>query len=587
MCRKYIPSIIEGLISSRDRLYRFKDNLSSIFRDMGSFMFSTSNQLESFMRIMAPYVRYFYPAEITSDGECFINEVVNPCRIEMNSAINMAVRIMEGDDRINDTVSNAIERVLEIQSDVDRILSVIEAIEIYAVNTTLVATKAGSEGFPLTKISQEMSKLSERANWVSTGCRTLIDELDDAFDRFSMLRESIGILNENYLTRMQVQSNLVFNELIEDLNALSVDANDILGFANDIEGSIGQVMKWLQIEDIVRQDLEKVIYLIEGIDNGDADGNLLSSITNHDDRERVIDLVALLAKSKMLSIGENVKPLTDGTIGCCDRIKGILSDFLGGVYRKDGTDEDSPDGDRFNRIYRKLEEMKNEFIRLIKEIIDGKRNLYGLSMKIFDMVNSFESFFADLSGIAKHFETINILTRIELAKHVSLSRTLGVALTDVRDLPSRMKAIIGNSAVLYREVSKNIRASIEDYHQSYKRQEENLLSCIESMERISVKLSESQQYYKDISKEIGEVSSSILEYMESGAERLAGMIDFEDIINNSITMLKGDDDAISCEHIETLRHYLNGSAGDSYRSTVLNSFLSEAQRPRGNSVLLF
>jgi hypothetical protein len=136
-------------------------------------------------------------------------------------------------------------------------------------------------------------------------------------------------------------------------------------------------------------------------------------------------------------------------------------------------------------------------------------------------------------------------------------------------------------------VSKNIRASIEDYHQSYKRQEENLLSCIESMERISVKLSESQQYYRDISKEIGEVSSSILEYMESGAERLAGMIDFEDIINNSITMLKGDDDAISCEHIETLRHYLNGSAGDSYRSTVLNSFLSEAQRPRGNSVLLF
>jgi hypothetical protein len=587
MCQQSVPSIIEGLISNRGKLSSFKDNLSSIFRDMGSFMFSTSNQLESFLRIMEPYIRYFYPAEITPDGECFINEVVNPCRIEMDSAIDMAVRIMEGDDQINDTVSNAIKRVLEIQSDVDRILSVIEAIEIYAVNATLVATKAGSEGFPLTKISQEMSKLSERANWVSTGCRGLIDELDDAFDRFSKLRESIGILNENYLTLMQVQSNLVFDELIEDLNGLSVDANDIMGFANDIEGSIGQVMKWLQIEDIVRQDLEKVIYLIEGVENGDPDGNLMSSITNPDDRERVIDLVALLARSKMLSIGENVKPLTDGTIECCEKIKGILSDFLGVVYRKDGTDENSPDGDRFNRIYRKLEEMKNEFIRLIKEIIDGKRNLYELSMRIFDMVNSFEGFFANLSGIAKHFETINMLTRIELAKHASLSRTLGVALTDVRDLPSRMKSIIGNSVVLYREVSKNIRASIDDYHQSYNRQEENLLSCIESMERISIKLSESQQYYGDISNEIGEVSSRILEYMESGAERLAGMIDFEDIINNFINMLEGDDGDISCEHIDTLRHCLNVSAGDSYRSTILSSFLSEAQRTRGESVLLF
>lgn len=289
----------------------------------------------------------------------------------------------------------------------------------------------------------------------------------------------------------------------------------------------------------------------------------------------------------MSSIGENIKPLIDGTGECCEKIKGILNGFLDRFYDRGEMDSDSLEVERFDRIYRRLENMKNKFVGFIEEIIDGKRNLYELSLRILDIVNSFEKFFADLSGIAKRFETINILTRIELAKHASLNRTLGVALTDVRDLPSRMKAIIENSAVLYREVSKDIRISIDDYHRSYKRQEENLHSCIESMEKISVKLSESQQYYRDISREIGEVSSRILEHMESGVERLAGMIDFEDIINNSLATLEGDDGDIPCEHIETLRHYLNGSAESGYRSTVLNSLLSEVQRPRGERVLLF
>ena len=595
MRQEFIPSIIESLSTGRGELSRFKDNLSSLFEEMGAFMLSTSEQMESFLSIMEPYVQYFYTAELNPNRACFLNEVVNPCRIAMDSAIDRAVSTMEGDERINDAVSHAIARALEIQGNVDRILFVIEAIEIYAVNTTLVSIKAGSEGFPLTKISQEMGKLSERANGVSMNCRRLLDELDGAFNRFSKLRESIGILNENYLTRMKVQSNLVFNELTGDLGALSGDSNDIVGMAREIQGTIEHVMKWLQIEDIVRQDLEKVIYLIEGIDNGGADGTLLSSIENPDDRERVTDLIALLTKKKIYAIAENINPLIDGTGECCDRIKNILNNLLGSVGRRDGIAEWSLGEERFNRIYRQLEEMKNEFIGFIEEIIDGKKNLYELSMEILGMVNGFDVSFADLSGIARRFETINILTRIELAKHDSLNRTLGVALTDVRNMPSKMKKLIENSALLYREVSGNIRISIDDYRRSYDYQEENLRSCIESMERVSVNLSESEQYFRGISDEIASVCSRMLEYVESGGERLLTMAGFKDMINNSVQKLEGYDrsrnidlveEAAPSAYIDMLRNQFNGSL-EGYRGMVLNSLLSEAEQPKNDRVLLF
>ena len=588
MCRELIPSVVENLSSDREGLYLLKENLSSVFEDMGSFMLSTSNQLESFLGVVAPYVRYFYPAEINPDCACFLNEVVNPSRKEMDLAMNRAVRIMEEDERIVNEVLHAIERVLEIRNHFDRILSVIEVIELYSVNTILVASKAGREGFPLTKISEVMGKLSERANGVSKNCRMLVDELEGAFSRFTKLRENIGILSENYLTRMMVQSNIVFNELIGDLNALSVDANNILGLTSDIEGSIERVMNWLQIEDIVRQDLEKVIYLDEEVNDGGNAGNLLDSIDNPGDREQVIGLIAFLKNKKMRSIGENMKPLIDGTSECCDKIKGILNSFLERFYDTGYVNDGSFDGDRFNRIYRKLEEMKDEFIGYIEKIIEGRRALYEFSVRILDIVNSFERFFADLTGIAKRFETINILTRIELAKHVSLNRTLGAALTDVRNLPSKMKRLIENSTVLYRDVSKNIRMSIDDYHVSYKHQEESLLSCIKSMGRISDMLVESQRYYRDISDEIGGVCTRVLEHMENGEKRLTEMANIMTIIHHSSKEVGDNDDGISSGCIDILRHYLSGSVEGDYRSSVLNSLLSEAQGKAVDSgVVLF
>ncbi len=577
MCRELIPSTAENLSIARGGLCILKENLSSVFEDMGSFMLSTSNQLESFLGIVEPYMRYFYPAENNPDYTCFLNDVVNPCRIEMDSALNRAVGIMEVDERITNEVSHAIERVLEIRDQFDRILSVIEVIEIYSVNTILVASKAGSEGFPLKKISEEMGKLSEKANRVSTNCRRLVDELDGAFGRFSTHRENIAILNENYLTRMKVQSNIVFNELIGDLNAQSVDVNDILGLASDIEGSIGQVMEWLQIEDIVRQDLEKVIYIDEEVGDGNSEGNLFSSIDDPGDRMRVFGLIAFLKNKKMRTIEENIAPLIAGTSECCERVKGILNDFQGRFDDTKDVGDGSFERERFNGIYRKLEGMKNEFIGYIEKIIDGKRNLYDLSVLVLDIMNSVGRFFADLTGIAKRFETINILTRIELAKHIELKKTMGAALTDVRDLPSRMKSIIDNSAVLYREVHKAITSSIEDYHVSYKRQEESLRSCITSMERISDMLVESQRYYRDISEEIGGVCTRVLDHLENGEKRLNGMASIMNMVHNY--SIKGGDNngSLSSECIGILRHYLSGSVEGSYRSTVLNSLLSEVQ----------
>jgi methyl-accepting chemotaxis protein len=586
MCRELISSVVENLGSAREGLYLLKENLSSVFEDMGSFMLSSSNQLESFLGVVGPYVRYFYPAEINPDCACFLNEVVNPCRIEMDSAMDRAVSIMDGDERITDEVSHAIERVLEIRDQFDRILSVIEVIEIYSVNTILVASKAGREGFPLTRISEEMGKLSEKANRVSTNCRRLVDELDDAFGRFSKLRENIGILNENYLTRMKVQSNMVFNELIGDLNAQSVDVNDILRLASDIEGSIGQVMKWLQIEDIVRQDLEKVIYLDEEVSDGDTVGNLFTSINDPADRTRMFSLVSFLRNKKMRSIGENITPLIDGTSKCCRRVKGILNGFLERFSDTGGAGDGSSDGEQFNMIYRRLEGMKNEFIGYIEKIIDGKRNLYDLSLLVLDIMNSVGIFFADLTGIAKRFETINILTRIELAKQIELRKTMGSALTDVRNLPSKMKGIIDSSALLYREVHKGITASIEDYHVSYKHQEESLRSCIKSMERISAMLIESQRYYRDISEEIGGVCTRVLEHMEDGEKRLNEMASImnmvhisstEDGNNEGVEFTDFNNGSISSECIDILRHYLSGSVEGSYRRTVLNSLLSEVR----------
>ncbi len=557
---------IGTVADERGRLLVLKDNISSLFGELGDFMLTTSRKISEFRTIISPYINYFYPLNPETATESFAGDVVIPSRNEMNGAIDEAVAIMQGDSRINNSIAESIQRTLDIRKSVDEILTMIEAIDLYSVNTMLISTKAGAEGETLAQISSEMTVLSDKAGKISTEFISLLQTLETSYDEFSSVREKIDITNENYLTQMKVKSSLVFGEILTDLGRLSANVAEIMKYSEEVESSITSVMEWLQTEDLVRQDLEKVIVALEEAENG---GNRLFDRSGDPGMaERITELLYGMSMSKIQGLEHHIERLITGNTDCNERIKDILNRFINRFYGSHGDGKQYYEGEKLDTVYEKLENMKNEYISYIQKIIEGKRELFELSSRILDVLGRFTLFFNELVQIAKRFEIINMLTKIELARHSNLKKTLTGALTGVRDLPTQMKKIIERSLATNAMVAQYMEASIREYQENYLVQERTLNNCIQAMRKISVKLNESKKYYQDISEEVGGTCTRMLGFIEHESGEIEAISD----LKNTLKSLFDKVSRIS-------RNTHQGAAGEYDRDAdMMRQHLSECEK---------
>lgn len=573
----------ETIAEERDRLFELKENITVMFGEMGNYMLETSVKIKNFRSLITPYINYFYPNDGEKVEESFAKDVVVPSRDEMSSAIDEAVAIMRGDHGTNDRITGAIRQSLDIKKSIDEILSLIDAIDIYSVNTMLISSKAGTEGETLTQISMEMAQLSEKAGRSSENFMALLEKLQRYYDDFTSAREKIDIVNENYLTQMKLKSSLIFREILGDLDRMSGNIHEIMHYSEEVEASIRNVMEWLQTEDLVRQDLEKVIFSLQEL--GDPNGAVFGTLTDPALAGRISEFFMIISLHKMKTIGEHIDRLINGNNDCNVHIKDILNRFLDRFYGSEGDAKIYYEGDKLDDVYKKLEDMKSEFIGYIEKIIEGKNQLFTLSNSIFGVLEQFSVYFNDLVHIAKRFEIINMLTKIELARHTALKRTLAGALTGVKDLPTRMKKIIEKTFAINSQVKDNMNAAIAEYHESYKIQENTLNACISAMKKISVKLNESKKYYRDISEEVGSTCTDMLAFVEEESAELQSIVDMKSYIHRISGLVAQEMGAIEnenhtayTEEARVIKDILDGeSTVSDYRIKMLSSLVSEYQ----------
>lgn len=586
------------LVNESSKLDFLKNNLSSVFQKVGSFILDSSRELDTFRKLIKPYLEYFYPLEVLPDAECFINEVVEPTRREMEMTINKAVIIMQGDSEVNACVSRAIREALSIQPIVQNLIEMIEAIETYSWNAMLVSVKAGLEGQALAKISEQVSNLSCLANSTAEKCSGIIDSLNARYGEFDGICEEIDIINENYLTQMSVKSGMIFREMKNELENLSKSVNLILGCASEVEVAISNLMSRLQMEDLVRQDIEKVMCIVEEMNAYRDHNGFLTSMYQFDDPSKVDALLIALTAHKLREISDHTRPLVDGTSSCCEKMKEIINGFIGRFYGKqEAAEREYLEGTRFEEICSKLENMKDEFVGYIEKIISSKKNLYRISEDIVQTLGQFGPLFEEIGKISRRFEIINMMTKIELAKHSELQKSIGASLTGVSNLPAVMKKIVENALQRYHQVMSSIESALCEYRKNFAIEEETLNQCIDTMRKISVKMFESQKYYRDISEKVGSTSMSLMAFMEMSQAELASVREIVEIIDN--VMFRMDEYEASCledivhddvlmSFVKSVKENTSTSSDTNHRAMLLCSLLDEmAQDSGGEKVVLF
>ncbi len=507
-------SDIKKFEGERIALSSLRDGISTIYRDMGSFIIKTTEHMEMFGSMITPYVKYFYPSGDSASGDCFITEVVAPSRRELDGAIDAAVNIMGGDEKMNERVSVAIEDVLALGGSVDVILELIDEIDVYAENMLIISSKYGTAGMSLARISSEVGAMARLVNGIGEKFRDFMGNLVEYRKEFNEIRKRIEVISENYLTRMKLSLSIVFGEMVRELGVVSGTVNEMLAGSAEAEQEMRVFVANIQMEDIIRQKIERVIMLLD--DSWDDGGRGDSAFLNE-----VGAAAVHVAADHLSDLWQDLSGQSVVVEGFSGKITSILNDMIGRFYNGDEMAAGNKE-DRMDLIYRKIEDLKDEYVRHMEEIISGKKCLLGLCESFIVILNEFEGLFRGISDTVKKLETMNLITRIELARNVQFTRSLSGALTSVMDLPVQMKRIVDSSLAQYGGIRNNIVSAVEQYAGNFNSQEEVLEGCIGSMKKVSVKLYESQKYYWDISQEIGRSSNKILGFIE-GESRKSGM----------------------------------------------------------------
>ncbi len=148
-------------------------------------------------------------------------------------------------------------------------------------------------------------------------------------------------------------------------------------------------------------------------------------------------------------------------------------------------------------------------------------------------------------------------------------------------------------------MTSSIETALGDYFDNFRAEEETLTLCIDAMKKISVKMFESQKYYRDISEKVGSTGMGLLGFIEAREGDFSVMMEIIELIYNFMYRLEeygakdleefsGDENL--ARHVRSVvSRYSDGGHGGDYRTMLLTSLLNEAVRDSGddNRVVLF
>jgi hypothetical protein len=477
--------------------------LSSLYAEVSGYMGEISAELDSFFLMMDPYVSYFFP-ETESSG--FVEDMVIPSKAELDGSIASAVKIMEDDTGIHHGISEAVLSSLKLQESVDAIGAYIESTEIYSVNTMIISFQSGRGGDSLATISGKMGDLSRQGSAIATLFTRQMTELRTLHDDFVRIRDHIEFMHETFLTSIKIRSEMNFSRLLKQLDNMSHEVNDRYGVLRRVRARTDAILTNHQFEDLIRQDIQK----LTGVDE-------LLATDCEDERRRMLMKAAAW---KLTGLEGAVSEFTGELGRNMDDVRLSLQQFISSL---NVDAQQSNSGGLLNAIIAETEAMKTEYTSYISELVEDKERLFACLGSIDANITEFGNHYRKLGAIAKNFEIIILLTKIELARHPELQRSLGGALSDVSTLPARIKALIAPVTPLYTRLARDISQAMEDYQARFQEQRRILERCGDSMKKVAVHIHESEKYHGDFVSQSQSYATSLGSFVADEEDKLAGV----------------------------------------------------------------
>lgn len=522
-------------------------------------------------------------------------------------------KLIENDNILSEAIIQNVDKINIVVDSIEEIKKLADQIKVYSLNAIVISSKHGAGGKAFGEISKNIINMSENSNEHASQMNKMGHELFERFENFKSEILKINEIQKNNFTIMKEQLYKEHNNMVNSFATFSNLISNILTRIDNTSDYIFEIMMVLPREDIIRQQTEHIIESIKSIvEENKKFVDYYGSMVEDMDAEELEEEKNKLIEHKLLDLLTFDDLVLTLIIENFKSIYGEISDTNSFIYKNLKEFEEiladiSLDRDTIVEYMIGTESGKSEFpFTVSNSIFTEYTNFINLYMEnfqisltnkykisdnnttIIDSIEELENMFTETKNIARAFNSINFLSKIELEKNADVftdSQTFSIE--SIESIAANITETVDKCLEQFKDIKADIIVSINKFKTNIKSQS-NEHDFIESMTgNVNKRLEESKS-----------IIDGNVKRLESHAKELFVLIDKTLIDLSSLNTLMSKIDEIN-DIFDKMRNIIKEKKDKYYTSLgienwkiesdkywdIINSYTIKKERMIANSIL--
>lgn len=404
---------------------------------------------------------------------------VNKTQELIRSTISTMNSMEEDDDSLFSRLEEGIQSISTLGARIEHIKEDSIEMEIISLNAMTVALKAGSSGRAFSYITEELKRLSTKIISLTDGVTQSGEQVLTNFNNLRGQMNEVSTFQARLFDRIEEECSKTFTDFLNQLQNITTGLSDLVEQARSINVPLTKIMEETQHQDLIRQSIEHVIISLDE----------LKSISAEDSPEQILDELTFLQTMPRLCIAV-LNEVSDQISTSKKRFMHQLANAKDTVTRitktrrsvlEEGLYGNGRDLPGLERNFDALRSGIAEMMSNLHEVLKKKLKLGDFSLDLLREIQALNASFKYFTSLITRFQTIDIASRIEVAKNEVLSQMTSTV-QEMTDLTRRIGTDVDESYSATNEFLLSSEDTIHTFRDQFQqegdevRRKEQLLS---------------------------------------------------------------------------------------------------------------
>jgi len=374
--------------------------------------------------------------------------------------------LQDRDSLILQNLGISINKLKDFEKNLSKIKTDSVEMELISINAMTVALKAGGHGRAFSYITEELKQLSTKTITITDSItKKGMDILNEFHYLQSLLSDLKNDQNKTFID-FQTKLNESFDGINKGIKDISKNINELTSKADDIKPLLFNIMQETQNQDIIRQSMDHVIIALESIKNVTLD----SIDYTEEDILVFLEEMSFLRSLPDLCDGvlENIKEITLKGCNIFNENSFLVEKAISDIENKreiftvNMLNRNETSSKSINTIFKTSFDILKNLINNLNDLNKRKELTINNTEFLVKDMQSFDHSFKVFSRLITRFHSIDVASRIEVAKQEVLQKMSGTV-NQMTNLTKRIEEDINDTINIISRFIDQGKIIVDDY----------------------------------------------------------------------------------------------------------------------------